>query len=266
MPAPTSREDDRLKLIREKLLKELGVEPDSVHEVAHAPLTPGGVLIETAAGKMLISVGPEGVTVSSVGEAEDFSAWDAWQSLPHALSTAQPTLRELVGEVGCEPWLKERYEALAGVGRPFEMVASVGAMARLWYMPGAGMTPEPDPSTVGARWVRSLPAREIDAVERFAMERAGELREQLDAGQESERTTEEVRAILHERDALESVLAMLWLAGDGKRLGRELAATDDTATVVLSELPISEEIERDPLLVAVALAEPDSWWGCLPNE
>jgi hypothetical protein len=225
-----------------------------------------GVLVDTAEGQMLIHAGPGGVTVSVVGDEGTFGAWEAWQSLPDTLSVVAPSLAELTGGHFCEPWLQARYQALSSVQHPVAQLAAPGVVVRLWMPRPAERASAPDPSSVVAKWVRALPLRELEATERLAVERAGVLRQELDGlPDDGELSSQDVIRLAYERDVLECMVTVLWLAGRGRELGSEANATDDAAVTSLSNLPISEELEADPLLRAVSISEPDAWWGHLAS-
>jgi hypothetical protein len=152
-----------------------------------------------------------------------------------------------------------------------ERAAAVGLVARLWepedratraaILEGSAE----HPSTVAARWVRSLGDTQ-STLSLLAFHRAARLREAFFALVDADEDPSEadLLALLHERDALESVRALLAYAGPpghGRNFGRELDLTDVAAVTCYSAMPVTPGIEADPLLRAVFLTEPDAWWG-----
>jgi len=225
-----------------------------------------GVLVETAEGRMVIVAGLTGVTVSSVDPPEDLSALENWAPLPEQLSIAVPSLNDLVGPCAVEPWLTARFGELRGSERMADRVAAVGLVLRLWTPVGADRSRAIDPGPAVAKWARSIPRRELDATERVAIERAGDLREELDSLPErDDLTAGEVAALAHERDVLESVLVVLRLADRGRPLRIALAGADDSAITSMSAIP-SEALSDDELLGAAGVADHDAWWGRLADE
>jgi hypothetical protein len=149
-----------------------------------------------------------------------------------------------------------------------ERAAAVGLVARLWepedratraaILEGSAE----HPSTVAARWVRSLGDTQ-STLSLLAFHRAARLREAFFALVDADEDPSEadLLALLYERDALESVRALLAYVGHGRVLGRELDLTDVAAVTCYSAMPVTPGIEADPLLRAVFLTEPDAWWG-----
>lgn len=217
---------------------------------------------------MLIDIDAVGVRVSYIDQIEDFSALRRSEPLPESLSCATPALVELLGNRSCEAWLRQRVESLALSAWLVDHVASVGTVVRLW-------SPTPTegrdilegraaaPSMVAGTWIRSLPGAEQSAVEQLAIQQAISLRGWFDSLEDApeDPTSDEVLRAVHERDALESVMSMLWLVGEARGLANELALLDDSAVTSLSAIARPEKLTRDELLQAVFASEPGAWWG-----
>ncbi len=169
-----------------------------------------------------------------------------WTPLPHEPSVPPP-------DFTCEPWLSIRCAQLALAGDLFGVGAAVGTIARL-SSPQPGDTP--CPTTLTARWALALPPREIVAMERLAVERAGALIELL-RGDEDEDEDLWINMVVRERDALEGVLVVLRLAGRGTDLSAQLRLADDEATTS----GLRGLVQYHALTRAVGVAEPDAWWG-----
>jgi len=191
------------------------------------------------------------------------AAWDRWQPLPSQFSGEVPTASALIGANSLEPWLEARYSELASSGYIMEAAAAVGLLVRLWVPTGTQMAGATPPSGPAARWAEGLPSRELDALERFALERSGRLQEELYElpGMGADPTPQDVRRMAYDRDALECVLTVLRLAGRGTMLAPELGHCDDAAITVASALPITPGLENDPLLRAVGRKRPFAWWA-----
>jgi hypothetical protein len=148
-----------------------------------------------------------------------------------------------------------------------EQAAAVGLVARLWEPDRALRKAILDgtrlhPSDHATRWLRSLgESRKVLA--ELALHRAARLREAfatLPQG-DGDPSDDDVLTLFYERDVLESVRVLLAFVGEGRALGRELVLTDDVARTVYSAIAPTERLRTDPLLRAVFLAEPDSFWG-----
>lgn len=227
-----------------------------------------GVVVESAEGPMLIDVDAIGIRITYLEPVEDRSAQERSEPLPTRLSSAAPGLVALLDDRSCEPWLRRRVEALAGSSWLVDHVASVGTVVRLW-------TPTPSegrailegrataPSAVAGAWIRGLLRAERDGVEQLAVQQAISSRAWFDglADAPNDPTSAEVLRALHERDALESVRSLLWLAGPAHGLANELARLDDAAAVSLSAIASPEALASDELLQAVFASEPEAWWG-----
>jgi hypothetical protein len=227
-----------------------------------------GVVVESAQGRMLIDIDAVGVRVSYIEQIEDFSALRRWKPLPDRFSCATPALVELIGNRSCEAWLRQRVEALALSAWLVDHVASVGTVVRLWSPTLAEGRDILDgraaaPSTAAGIWIRSLRSAEQSAVEQLAVQQAISLRAWFDSLEDApeDPTSDEVLRALHERDALESVMSMLWLVGEARGLANELALLDDAAVTSLSAIPHPEALAQDELLHAVFASEPGAWWG-----
>jgi hypothetical protein len=227
-----------------------------------------GVVVESAEGPMLIDVDAIGIRITYLAPVEDLSALERSEPLPTRLSSAAPALPALLGNRSCEPWLRQRVEALASSSWLVDHVASVGTVVRLW-------SPTPTegreilegraaaPSAAAGAWIRELLRADRDAVEQLAVQQAITLRAWFDglADAPDDPTWAEVLRALHERDALESVRSMLWLAGPAHGLTNELALLDDAAAASLSAIAPLETSAPDELLQAVFASEPEAWWG-----
>jgi hypothetical protein len=144
----------------------------------------------------------------------------------------------------------------------FKIAADFGDVIRFWDC-------DPVSGIVGADvlkpisdYVRTWSPRELEAIERFAVERAGAL---LDAVNyiEAEYTVDDTLRLARERNALESVMFVLFLAVRGFMLADALKAVDDAAVTSLSNLPMPAKDARVayPFLLAVENEEPSRWWS-----
>ena len=194
---------------------------------------------------------------------------DTWSPVSTDLPIPPPTLATLLGGHPCAEWPRERPDALARSPAMVERVAAVGLVARLWC-PEDRATRDAvlvgtveHPAEVAVKWIRSLDNETRSTLEALAYQRAARLRDALCAlvDADEDPSEEALRALLYERDILESVRTLLAYVGHGRNLGRELALTDVAAITCYSAMPVTAGIEADPLLRAVFLAEPDAWWG-----
>ena len=194
---------------------------------------------------------------------------DTWSPVSTDLPIPPPTLADLLGGHPCAAWLSERHDALARSPAMVERAAAVGLVARLWEPEERALeaaildgTVE-HPSTVAVWWLRSLDNETLSTLEALAYQRAARLRDALCAlvDADEDPSEEALRALLYERDILESVRTLLAYVGHGRRLGSELQITDFAAVTCYSAMPVTPALEADPLLRAVFLAEPDAWWG-----
>jgi hypothetical protein len=231
------------------------------------------VVVDSAEGPMLIAIEEGAVHIRLLASPDEGEALERWQPLTAQLAHPVPSIVALLGERGCEPWLQARVDQLAASTWLVDQVASVGTLLRLWSptandAPGAAPAGSAHPSTAIGAWIRALSPDERSLIERLAVQQAAALRRRLDALDAldegaPELAPAELLALLHERDALESVVALLWLCGEGRGLGAQLALLDDLALVSLSALPLSPALDDDALLQAVFTGEPDAWWGKL---
>ncbi|MEZ4299106.1 MAG: hypothetical protein R3B70_29425 [Polyangiaceae bacterium] len=222
-----------------------------------------GCAIEVSGELFLVRVGSEGVDVSWWAPPPD------WAPLPDRFEVPPPSLAELLADRACAAWLRERAEALATSPAIVEQAAAVGVVVRLWEpsaAEGAAILAgdAPDPATRAAAWVAML-SDSRRSLAHLALERAASLREAFDAlsSRDDDPRDDEVLALLHERDVLESVRVLLSFAGEGLSVARALALTDDVAATTWSAIAPSAWLRDDPTLRAVFLLEPDSFWGQL---
>lgn len=192
-----------------------------------------------------------------------------WSPVSTDLPILPTTLSELLGGKPCADWLRARHDALARSPAMVDRVAAVGVVARLWCPEDkatraavlAGSVEHP--SNVAVEWLASLSADTRRTLHLFAFHRAANLRSALHEILTHGATAapSDVLALLHERDALESVCA-LFPAAQRRSLALELRATD---ILVCSgpgfALPTATKFVNDPLLRAVFLTDPDAWWG-----
>jgi len=194
---------------------------------------------------------------------------EPWTPVSTSFPVPPPTLADLLGGHPCAEWLRERHDALARSPAMVERAAAVGLVARLWEPEDratrdavlAGTAEHP--STVAVKWLRSLDPETRSTLEALAYQRAARLRDAFFALVEASEDPHEacLLALLHERDALECVLALLSYDGKGRRLAVELQITDSAAITCYSAMPVTPALEADPLLRAVFLTEPNAWWG-----
>lgn len=191
-----------------------------------------------------------------------------WQPTEVGFPIALPTLAELLGGKSCPAWLSARHDVLARSPAMVEQAAAVGLVARLWCPEDRATRTAilegsvEHPSAAAARWVRSIGEAQ-STLSLLAFHRAAELRSVFYALESADEdpSEESLRAMLYERDILESVRALLAYVGHGRNIGRELALTDVAAVTCYSAMPATPGIEADSLLRAVFLTEPDAWWG-----
>jgi hypothetical protein len=258
------------------------------------------VLLETAEGELLVELveGPSAwVRVSRVRAVEPSAAEPPSdvarlaeplvrllaEPLAVELSRAVPSLEELLvaqatvaeanerSALGVEPWLARRCRELASSPSLVDRVASVGTLCRLWEAPlaTAGEGPDAGASPIVDRvaaWAALLSPAERARLESDGVHTAARLRERIDdlLERDDEAEGDEVRALVYERDGLESLRVVLWTCGSCPSLDRELRMTDQAMLDSASALPLPPEVETDELLLAVARNEPLSWWGELP--
>lgn len=223
----------------------------------------GGCAIEASGELFVIVVGREGVTVSRRLRAP------SWVPLPDRFEVPPPPLAELLADRACADWLGQRFQELAASPSLVEQAAAVGVVVRLWEPAGTDRAEllgghAPDPGERAAAWVATL-GDSRKALAHLVLHRAASLREAFDAlpSRDEDPGDEEVLALLHERDVLESVRVLLSLVGEGLPLARALALTDDVAATTWSAIAPSDRLRDDPLLRAVFLCEPESFWGQL---
>lgn len=223
----------------------------------------GACVIEAPGESFLIEVGRDAITVSRCGGAPD------WAPLPDKFEAAPPSLADLLAGRPCADWLRQRAQHLAASPALIERAAAVGLVVRLWQPAAADRAAilagqATDPSEPAAAWVAAL-GDSRTALAHLVIHRAASLREAFDTlpSRDADPSDEEVLALLYERDALESVRVLLSFAGEGLPPARALALTDDVAATTWSAIAPSERLRNDPLLRAVFLSEPESFWGQL---
>lgn len=217
--------------------------------------------IEAAGDLFLIEVGPQGVAVSR------HRIPTTWTPLPDRFEVPPPAVTALLAGRACEPWLRERAEALAATPTLVDRAAAVGVLVRLWEpLPDdreaifAGEAV--DPSVPATAWIRALGDSRA-ALVHLSIQRAATLREAFDTlpGLDVDPSDGDVIELLLERDVLESVRVILSFAGEGLSLARALVLTDEIAATAWSAIAPSDRLRNEPLLRAVFRCEPDAFWG-----
>ncbi len=186
-----------------------------------------------------------------------------------------PEWARLLKELPAAPWLRARMERTERTAGDIGHLVAIGLVLRLFepHLPRADRLTRA--REVGAlrdelrEYVRALPVDAIERALREALAGLGALFEEVSALRTrveggaiapEEPGAEAVRALLDVRDDLESALRALEARGAGRGLAEELVAVDSviaTLHTLLSEYVFPD----DPHLEAVALQEPESWWG-----
>ncbi|MES2641330.1 MAG: hypothetical protein V4850_17700 [Myxococcota bacterium] len=184
--------------------------------------------------------------------------------LPPPLVDA-PDLRGWASRIGAEPWLAAAAAQHADAPSSVDRMAAVGLLARLWTPP-EGAAPPAHPRDLARAWARAVEPAVLDEAESVAVRRAWRLSERIaEVGSLSAgNATDEMTAIVLDRDDLQSVRRVLRLVGAGDRLADALATADAVANEHLSALAdllpsLADDPEADRWN-AVAWQEPDAWW------
>lgn len=164
-------------------------------------------------------------------------------------------------ELRAEPWLRSAVAELAAHASGLSDAASAGLLARLWVPArGSTVTPEQLPRERVRAWITAATPEQRDALEEHAVHRAAELTERIPGV----RDDAALRALIEQRDDLQSVLRVLRISGCGAALQRALQELDDEAADHLESfanlLPALSEAPDADRWMAVAWQEPDAWW------
>lgn len=233
---------------------------------------------DSAEGRVLLEVADLG------GRASLIDAWqgaiDVWLLAdrlagldpPAAVPPEPPVpqVRAWSDAAGAAPWLARDAARLASSADPVDRAAGAGMLSRLWERPDPRVAVAASPTGAVRAWARGLAAGQVEALEGAAVARAWTLGERIAsvAALPPDLAGEEVRAVVLDRDDLQSVRRVLRLAGAGAALAGALASVDDAAAACLSELAdllpaIEDDLDADRWH-AVAWQEPDAWWASLP--
>jgi hypothetical protein len=226
-----------------------------------------------------------GAPLYEEADAAFAAACAARQPLPSTFSVPAPTFAELTsGDPGRDAGLNqlmaprkiEEHSTLAAAAR-------VGRTLRLWLPSreaarrfGKAMTmgvgqdqiplaDVPSPAAVAGAWMRSLPEREVDALERLAIESLGRL---FELRREKPNRRAWMREVMQLREQAAGLQALLWLAPGrrGRMLSQELRCVDTEL-----ELPFCQLCDRkggmpkwarwDLLALYAEGADVDAWWA-----
>ncbi|MCK9521807.1 MAG: hypothetical protein M0R76_02035 [Proteobacteria bacterium] len=184
-------------------------------------------------------------------------------------------IAQILGGHSCPEWLKDEAQSLAAAAAPFQRVAAIGLLLRLW-MPTdrsekhifqqALITGAPIPVKDRARaWLEALSQNAIASFEADAIERANALYSSINSlvqlvAADDPQAANTAQALFTARDDLSSVQAALQVRNAGERLQSTLPALDHHFGIH-GDVFDALDIPDTPRLLAAATVDPDVVWA-----
>lgn len=243
------------------------------------PDAPSAVVIDLARARRAVVRLPDGsgVLVDARGNepavVRPFRA-PALDVRPAERIEAPEWLREWLGATD-DTWLRSAVQSALLPGDAWAAANAVGTWARLRRVDPATaraslarmLAGEVDEEEArAARWMQSLAPRQVETLERLALveihalaDAAETVAEAIDP--EDAAWVGTLAELLHRRDELEGVRALLLDAGRGEGIGAALRSLDAALEPTVRSLPRSPALAGDERLVRVAQASPGAWWA-----
>lgn len=170
-----------------------------------------------------------------------------------------PTWDEIMGGLSHADWMREAVDGLQTSPSPLDHLASLGMIVRLW-MPteraerdGILSRRMEDPNARIMAFLETIDAETLDGLDSLF---TAHLSCMISDAQRDDLREDPVqmRMLMYERDAAESILSMHEHLGRGR-------GNRDLLDLIDQRMRQGIEVEADDWLAAVYANEPYSWWG-----
>jgi hypothetical protein len=171
-----------------------------------------------------------------------------------------------------DPWLKKTIETQRAAGGQLAELVATGCLYRHRLRSSDEVKARVTSLLAGKNsdreldWAQTISGPAARAFEEGALAWAERLHEEFATAREAPDPEDEswswwLRRVLHEREELEGVRALLRAAKSTQRLNRALKLIDDEAYVWIRALPVPEVFSEDEMLQRVALLDHTAWWA-----